>query len=118
MQDKENKENKKTHTTDEILSALAAIVTGIHRHRCDDCGHVWEHAEPWTAPDPDAVTETVYHAAHDCPGCHGSNQRKKYFGDAPVSTRQEYCDGAPGYRNLPVTVSRDLPGDNLTGALP
>ena len=49
----------------------------MHKHKCPDCGLVWEH------PNDGAPTKKVYDEAHLCPGC-GTDQREKYYGLQPV----------------------------------
>lgn len=44
----------------------------LHKHKCDECSHVWEHVQR------DDVSEDEYHRLHNCPQC-GVNQRMVYF---------------------------------------
>lgn len=51
---------------------------GYHRHKCDDCNHVWEHKDSCAGSDK----------AHTCK-C-GSTQRWKYRGDeSPLNHQKE-----------------------------
>lgn len=41
----------------------------LHKHKCGECEHVFEHMTP-----PLDATEDDYHVAHNCPKC-GHNER-------------------------------------------
>ena len=48
---------------------------GFHRHQCEGCGFIWEHAEP-------VVFGTARVEDHRCPGC-GKEEWFKYRGGSP-----------------------------------
>jgi hypothetical protein len=48
--------------------------TGVHKHKCDDCGTVWKHGDELLLASHEQFVE-----GHTCPKC-GSEQRMK-FGD-------------------------------------
>lgn len=51
----------------------------LHKHKCDDCGVVWEH---------DALCLADHTAAHKCPKC-GKEQRTKYSGKDPATVKHD-----------------------------
>jgi hypothetical protein len=48
-------------------AAQAAPPTGYHRHRCQFCGLVWEHANACDR------SHNAVPGSHECPGCHRCN---------------------------------------------
>lgn len=49
---------------------------GFHRHKCDKCGHVWEHSDKCRGQEE----------PHICANC-GDIQGWKYFGPEPPSQK-------------------------------
>lgn len=46
-----------------------------HKHRCPDCGFVWEHTEmcAWLSPE-------IFDDSHTCPHCGKPDILNKYWG--------------------------------------
>lgn len=51
-----------------------ASPTGFHRHKCDDCGHIWEHKDSCAGNE----------SAHTC--ICGKEEWYKYFGPEPPAS--------------------------------
>lgn len=69
-------ERKKQELMDLLHEILfPAYEPGSHKHKCGECGVIWEHADP----RPGEFTEAEYAARHACPQC-GIDQRWKYGG--------------------------------------
>jgi rubredoxin len=56
----------------------------LHKHKCEDCLHVFQHEVPNTRGMSDAAAEKFYSEGHFCPRCgssgpDGQGWRQRYY---------------------------------------
>lgn len=60
-----------------------------HKHKCPNCGTVWEHQERCGF-----LTSEIFDASHTCPACGIEHVTFKYLGSEVSTVRQECSNEA------------------------